>query len=278
MPDEAIALHPNPNLSVPGETLLSFVEPYFPEFVENFNPGISRSTIQSSLIGVDQALPNDFYELYEWKNGSLECFPQLYNSGDILEFSPLELILEDIKWDLYSDAPPTYKGCRLLPFIKIDSDTVALALGRTYPKEAHVAYIDEVGECQLYCDSITSMMTSAVECFVNGSVTISSEGDIKEDYYLSSEIWRRNNPHTLAEAISALTSAIDICTSEAPVADREYSIALNSLTSALATLWRFRSLEAIVLIQNNLVQLKKINLARWGGIHLTLDEWLQEVE
>ncbi|MBD3886390.1 hypothetical protein IFO70_32405 [Phormidium tenue FACHB-886] len=269
------------NISVLGETLLSFIKPYFPEFVENFCPGISRFTIQSSLIGLDQALPGDFYQLYEWKNGTPDCFPQLFNSGDILEFSPIELVLEEMKWNLYvkyGDVPPTYKGCCLLPFIKIDSDAVVVALGRTYPEEAHIVYVDEVGECHLYCDSITSMMTSTVECFAAGSVTISNEGDIQEDYHLSSEIWRRNNPHTLAEAILELTSSINICTSEEPVMDREYSIALDSLTSALATLRRFRPPEVIKLIQSNLVQLKKVNIARGGGLHLSLNEWLRAVE
>lgn len=265
------------NISVLGSSLLSFIEPHFPKFVQDLHPGISRSIIHLGLTGLEQALPSDFYELYEWKNGSPDCFPQLFNSGHILEFSPAELIFEEMKWELYGDAPPIYKGCCLLPFIKIDSDSVAIALGRDYSEAAHIIYINEVSELHLYCDSITSMLASTVECFTSGSVTIDDEGNVEEDYQLSSEIWRRNNPYTLTEAISQLTSSINVCTLEESVEDREYSRALDSLTSALATLWRFRPPEAIRLLQDSLVKLKRINAARGGGLYLTLDEWLEEV-
>ncbi|MEX0271457.1 hypothetical protein AB3R30_20185 [Leptolyngbyaceae cyanobacterium UHCC 1019] len=266
------------NVSVLGETLLSFISPHFLKFVQELNPGISRSILQSDLSELEQTLPNDFYELYEWRNGSLNGFPRPFNSGDILDFSPVELIVEEMKWELYGDAPPTYRGCRLLPFIKVDSDSVAITLGRNYFEEAHIIYINEVGDSYLYCDSITSMLTSTVECFASGAIAVDDQGNVEEDYYLSSEIWQRNNPYALAEAISELTSSIDVCTSEELIEDRDYSRGLDSLTSTLATLWRFRPAEAITVLQGNLVKLKEINSARGGGLYLTLDEWLEKVE
>lgn len=267
------------NISILGETLLSFISPHFPKFIQELNPGISRSTLQLSLADLNQALPNDFYELYEWKNGSLNGFPRPFNLGDILEFSPIELVCEDMKWELYDNDPPTYKGLKLLPFIKTDSDFIAIVLGSHYSEETHVICVTEVSEILLYCDSITTMLKSTVECFTSGYIVINDEGIAEENYHLCSEVWRKNNPYTVAEAILELTLSVNICISEASssIANKEYYKVVNSLTSALATLWRYRPQEAITLIQDNLVSLKRNNLARGGGLYLTLDKWLKEV-
>ena len=266
------------NISTLGETLLSFISPHFPEFIQELNPGISRSTLQLSLAELDQTLPNDFYELYEWKNGSLNGFPRPFNSGEILEFSPIELVCEDMKWEFHGDDIPNYKGFQLLPFIR-DSDSIAITLGRNYSEEAHIVYVTHVCEVLPFCDSITSMLTSTVECFTSGYIVINDEGIAEENYHLCSEVWRKNNPYTVAEAILELTLSVNICISESSfsIADKEYYKVVGSLTSALATLWRYRPQEAISLIQDNLVSLKRNNLARGGGLYLTLDKWLKDV-
>jgi hypothetical protein len=266
------------NISTLGETLSSFICPHFPGFIQELNPGISRSAIQLSLTDLDQPLPNDFHELYEWKNGSLNGFPRPFNLGEILEFSPIEFVREDIRWEFYGDDIPSYKGFQLLPFIK-DSDSIAIALGSNYSEEAHIVYVTHVCEVLLFCDSITSMLTSTVECFTSGYIVIGNEGIAREDHHLCAEVWRRNNPHTIAEVISKLTLSINVCISEASfsMTDEEYSGVIDSLTSALATLSRYRPPEAITLIQDNLINLKRNNSARGGGLHLTLDQWLEEV-
>jgi hypothetical protein len=266
------------NISTLGETLLSFICSHFPGFIQELNSGIPRSAIQSSLTDLNQPLPNDFYELYEWRNGSLNGFPQPFNSGEILEFSPIEFVCEDMKWEFYGDDIPGYKNFQLLPFIK-DSDSIAIALGSNYSEEAHIVYVTHVCEVLLFCDSITSMMTSTVQCFTSGCIVIDNEGIVREDYNLCSEVWRRNNPHTIAEAISELTLSINICISEASfsMTNEEYSKVIDSLTSALATLSRYRPPEAITLIQDNLISLKRNNSAKGGGLYLTLDQWLEGV-
>jgi hypothetical protein len=266
------------DISALGESLLRYIEPHFPQFIQDLNPGISDFVLQSSVLGSGKVLPHDFYELYEWRNGSLDGFPKPFNSGYILDFTPIELVYEDMKWELYGNVPPSYKKFQLLPFIRIDSDAVAIALGSNYSEEAHVICITETCDIILYCDSITSMLTSTTECFESGSITINHEGVVSEDYHSCSEIWQKNNPLTVNEMVSNLELLINRCIlDQLRIEDNSYHKALESLTSTLATLWRFRPPEAITLIQENLVALKRNSLARGSGVHLTLDKWLKDV-
>ncbi len=62
-----------------GQRLLHYLQRYVPEFAEEFNPGISRAVIQNTLELCAYELPENFYELYEWRNGHPEYFTQPLN-------------------------------------------------------------------------------------------------------------------------------------------------------------------------------------------------------
>jgi hypothetical protein len=269
------------DISVLGDRLLQFLHSSFPEYVEGFLPGISTNETCLSLAELTQALPDDFYELYEWRNGSTEYFPQPFFSGDICQFNPIEAILADMKWEEYADAVPTYKGHPSLPFITINSEFVVIVLGRSYSEDAHIAFVDEVGESYLYCDSIVSMLEATVECFLTGAVTINSSGYVEEDEGLSSEIWRNQNPRSLTEAMSDLRLALEFVTShingtEEEKEASEYSSVISSLIAALRTLRRLRPPHAIEMVQDTLAMLQRVSSEETQGLEFTLSRWLEE--
>jgi hypothetical protein len=269
------------NISVLGDRLLQFLLGSFPEYAEGFLPGISTDQTRSSLAKLAHALPNDFYELYKWRNGSPEYFPQPFFSGDICQFNPIEAILADMKWEEYANAVPTYKGHPSLPFITINSEFVVIVLGRSYSEDAHIAFVDEVGESYLYCDSIVSMLESTVECFSTGAVTINSSGYVEEDQGLSSEIWRNQNPRSLTEAMSDLRLALELVTLHIHGIEEgreasEYSSVISSLIAALRTLRRFRPSDAIDMVQDALAMLQKVSSEETQGLEFTLARWMEE--
>jgi hypothetical protein len=239
-------------------------------------PHQTKKRYKSILTEIKPNLPNDFYELYEWRNGNSEYFPRSFSSGYVCEYNPINVVAEDMKWEWHNDTPPMYKGCITLPFITLDSEFVAIALGRSYAQEAHVVYVDEVGESYLYCDSVTSMLESTIECFASGAVLISDEGCITENQQIISEIWRSRNPQTLAEAMLDFTQSLEVCQSEGTFGKSVYSNAITSLISALRTLRMLKPQEVIILAQDSLARIQQTSSDESKGLKFALDNWLRE--
>jgi hypothetical protein len=270
-------------ISVLGDNLLGFLHSYFPEYIESFLPGVSLEIIRSRFTNLTQVLPNDFYELYEWQNGNPEYFPQPFPSGDICQFNPLDTVVEEMIWEWFEDVPPLYNGYTTLPFITIDSEFIVIVLGRSYAEEAYIAYVDEVGDSYLYCDSIATMLESTVECLLTRAVFVDNSGCFEENQQLSSKIWRDKNPLTLRELISDLNLALEsLVLNINQIAegggDSSYSATIEFLVSTLRALRRFRPPDAISLVQYSLSRIKEFSLEEMQGLEFALEQWLEDCD
>jgi hypothetical protein len=128
-----------------GDQLLSYLQRLTPDFAQGFHPGISRAEVNTALAPLDYTLPNDFYKLYEWRNGHSEYFPQIVPSAYICQFSSINFVAQDKKWEVWDNEPPTYKEQLLLPFIEEDARYFAIVLGRSYDDEAHIVHVEREG-------------------------------------------------------------------------------------------------------------------------------------
>jgi hypothetical protein len=262
-----------------GSQLLSYLQRLTPDFAQGFHPGIARAELDSTLKLFDYTLPNDFYELYEWRNGHSEYFPQIVTSAYICQFSSINFVAQDKKWEIWDDEPPTYKEQLLIPFIEEDARYFAIALGRSYDNEAHIVHVGREAETTLRYDSITTMLASTVECFERDAFYLDDEGLLTESLGLTAEILRKYNPKTSAEALADIMACIDIYGLDEESDHDHYSILIRPLLSGLATLKRFKSPEAVDVVRAALARLEhKVSDRAYSAKVYGYGRWLSDVE
>ena len=263
-------------LSDMGQQLLQWLQLYIPGFAEEFQPGISRAEVQSALGSLKFELPDDFYDLYEWRNGHPDDSRQ--SVGPVYHFNPIDLVAEEKNWAWWGSNSPKYKGYSTLPFITDNSEFFAVALGRSYQDDAYVIYVDRVGGTYLRYDSVTSMMASTIECFMSNAYYLNDEGWIEENHLLSAEILRSKNPRTLAEAMVDLRDAINIYGLDDESDSDRYSSMIAPLLSAMKTLHPLRLPESINMIQDHLARLQARTSDRATSSKMALHRWLNELD
>ncbi|MDX2212837.1 MAG: hypothetical protein SFY66_06060 [Oculatellaceae cyanobacterium bins.114] len=195
-------------------------------------------------------MPNDFYELYEWRNGNSIYFPHPIESAQICDLCSVENIYEEqaITWG--ESNIPKYKQNDLLSFVAREGDFFSIVLERNYEEEAHIV---EVGESSnhgvLRYDSITTMLHSTVECFDINAFYLGEDGYLAENPSLVAEVLRTRNPKTVAEATSDLQSGLSVYGLDDRLAESEYGLLLIPVISSLETLRVLRPSEAITLVK-----------------------------
>ena len=251
----------------------------FLDFSQGFMPGISYKEIDETLAPLNHELPDDFYELYRWRNGHTAYFMQPVENVDICQFMSIQCVAEYKKWDIWEEEYPTYKGLPLLPYIEEDSTYFAIAMGRSYKNEAHIVDVGREGETTLRYDSISSMLASTVRCFEENAFYIDEKGWLAEKSYASSNILREENPYTLAESMLEFRETIDSYGFDNEVDDAHYSALVDLLWSSLATLKRLKPLECIELVQSTLSRLQNVPSSnRAFSAKYALNRWLKECD
>jgi hypothetical protein len=258
--------------------LLVYLERYTPEFAKEFNPGISEAEIQNLLNSVEYDLPNNFYELYRWRNGHPDYFNQPLESAQICQFSPIKMVAENRKWNWWESSPPKYKHNSILPFIQDDSRFFGVVLGRSYEYSAHIVHVGREGQCTLRYDSIEAMLGSTVECFEKNAFYTDDEGWLEENTVLAAEILREFNPQTLAESMLDVMAGLEVYGLDDESDQDSYSILVNPFLSGLETLRILRSPEAIVVVQTALARLETESSDRAYSAKYTLNRWLSDVD
>lgn len=83
------------NLTEALNRIMSWLEQYQPEYAASFLPGLSRQEIDELVAPLSVLLPEEIYELYQWRNGrAIEPFSYGRPSLSIYEYLPLQEALE----------------------------------------------------------------------------------------------------------------------------------------------------------------------------------------
>jgi hypothetical protein len=257
-----------------GNAFLHYFQQTVPDFVEKFVPGVSRSELQSALETLPYNLPEDFYTLYEWRNGYADFNGNPdFNSYSFapFHFNTIEMVVMEKDWDWCDDSPPVYKGYDILPLVSCGRVFWGIVLGRDYETEAHIVYVDSVGECTLRYDDITCMLNSMVESFERGGLYF-RQGFIRRNDELFAEILRVNNPKTLSEGTADFEEHIGIYGSDTDCAD--YSIRMDTLLNGLSTLYYMKPPAILQQVQRRLAELERESSERAISAREGLKTWL----
>jgi hypothetical protein len=263
-------------LSETMDSLLEWIISIEPELAEGFQPGLLRSEIERIIVDhIPHTFPSDFYELYEWRNGNPNEASR--SLGPIYYFTPLQEVISFQEWASQHVPlwPPKYNGYSVLPFITSNGEHFAIAQGCTYNSEAHIVFVDEIGETTLRYDSITSMMESILECSKANAYSTNTDGWVEENYDISAQILRRKNPKTLATVQSIISDTISIYGFDSESEEQVYISRVEPFMNALQTAYYFRPVEISSLLQDTLLQLQNVSTERASTARTTITRWLE---
>lgn len=165
--------------------IMNWLEEYQPEYAASFLPSLSRSEVDELIKPFNIVLPEEIYELYQWRNGREIQPPNTYGSAcpSIHDFLPLHYALSyafdenSIGWINSVDigiSTPDYKDKILFPFLgHLDPDLYAVAISNKQEKHYFVLkVIPEDNELIPICPNITSMMFIFAEAYETGAYYI----------------------------------------------------------------------------------------------------------
>jgi hypothetical protein len=260
-----------------GEILISHLEKKFPSFSTTYYPGITRAQVEIELEKVNCQLPQDFYDLYEWRNGHPSFFNQPVEFAALCHFSAIEDVANDFMWKDWDDIPE-YNGSATLPFVRNNSGwCYAISLNNSYEDRPYIIDIDEVGHSLIRYDSIESMLATTVNCFEEGVFFCNDQGWLCENEVLAAEILSRNNPKTLSMCLLSVT-ALDVYGFGKELGDKEYSDFVAPIIDGLASLQRYRPSSLISRVEEITKILEAESSNRSTGAKHFLREWLRSVK
>ncbi len=121
------------------------------------------------------------------------------------------------------------------------------------------------------------MLESTVECFETGAFYLDDKGWLEENYRLSAEVLRQNNPKTYAEAMSDVVAGLDIYGLDDAASEESYTTLVTPLLRGLETLRNLRPPETILLVRDALARLQERTSDRTLAAQYGLSGWLQDV-
>ncbi|NEO88310.1 MAG: SMI1/KNR4 family protein [Spirulina sp. SIO3F2] len=155
--------------------IMNWLQEYQPDYAASFLPGLSRQEIDEITAPLNLYIPEEIYELYQWRNGrSVVPFIDTDLSRfEIYEFLPLKeaASVDSIKTINRSTSDggfltTEYKSKKFFPFIGRHPETCAVVISdKQEEKYPIVALPSEEIEPSPCCASITVMMSICAEAY-----------------------------------------------------------------------------------------------------------------
>lgn len=178
------------------ERIMNWLQQHTPTYAASFQPGLTYEEIWEAVRPLNAELPNEFYELYQWRNGSGENQNTLFYP--VMQFSPIDAALFDSEW-ISEDLPTEeggfkYQGFRVFPFMCFEGSYYSVVLRNERRETSPVIWIPK-GDNQvvLRYASITSMMLTFAECYETGAYYLNRQGYLEQRSQQVTEIFHKHN-------------------------------------------------------------------------------------
>lgn len=186
--------------------ILNWLEQNEPSFARALQPGLSESQIRDRVeYGFPLSLPTEFYELYQWRNGTIFGEEEFVIFVPGYAFNSLEYAIDQYQ-DFIEDAedfaerndcdPSDIWRHDLLPIFSCDliQDYICIVGNQELQKTSPMTYFwGEDKETGVIYSSLTSMMQTVAECYETGAYYLSKDGDIETDESMQKQIYHKYN-------------------------------------------------------------------------------------
>ena len=177
------------------DRIMAWLQENSPICASDFEAPLSLSVIEEKLSQLPFHVPEEVYELYQWRNGNPDCgvfvYHRLLNLDTALEYSQG---INDTYWLKVraEDGDPLY----LFPIFDFDGEYFAVS-GSDSPNQTtpifHIGCDD--GSVSFAFTSLTQMMAAIAECYETGVYAVRSDGKVTvTDEIRFGEIRRKHNP------------------------------------------------------------------------------------
>lgn len=186
------------------DNIMEWLENHLPEYAASFLPGLTLDEIFESVEVLGFPLPDELYELYQWRNGTREhIVPSfIFPVFEFLSLDKATALQEMIDSDSIVRELFTFKEQPLFPFVENDGESCSTIVEKTSTLESPVIYIAKQGGGEyLEYSSVTSMMCNFAECFETGAYYLDEEGYINSHPAQVAEVLRKNEPQLVKQAL-----------------------------------------------------------------------------
>lgn len=175
------------------QTLADIAATHAPGYAQCLQPGLSRDELQSKLqqAGFAYQPPQEWFELYQWRNGSAQSKPMFHYHA----FMPLDKALsERARMDEANRAHGELYRPDVLPLFDFEGEFYAIECHAEPQAQGRIHFIFH-GECLCY-DSLHSMLAAKLECHQTRGIYVRDENGHEEcaDEAACAAILLKHNP------------------------------------------------------------------------------------
>ncbi|MBD2450776.1 SMI1/KNR4 family protein [Nostoc sp. FACHB-152] len=164
------------------ERIMNWLQQYQPEFAASFLPGLTREQIQEQTKDLPGLIPEEIYELYQYRNGTLEEMKSTVYP--VFHFLPLDEAVQIFPafFDPHeTDYSYLYENKCLFPFLRDNCSHCAVLLDEHKQLSSPVVDIADDGDISLMYQSLTSMMLTIADYLETGVCYLDDEGFLVTD-------------------------------------------------------------------------------------------------
>ncbi len=178
------------------ESIFHSLEQYAPQEAASFQPGLTRTEIDNLMKNIPYKLPEEVYELYQWRNGSGTDHLHFCFGGRI--FMPLEEAIDfyrgGIKANEDFNPPEPFWNPLWFPIFEI-YDTFSVVVMAKKPRKSSwvIECASETDIFEVSDKSLTNMMLTIAECCETGAYYINEKGEGCIDEDKATAIYRKYN-------------------------------------------------------------------------------------
>lgn len=196
------------------EKIMNWLKEHQPEYAASFLPGLKSNEIQSVEEKLGFKLPEEIYELYQWRNGTEEdakalCFPtmQVLPLTAALNYSQgwKNIILEE---EFITEESVWYERNPLFIFLQNNCDYCAIPLINRRKEKLPVVILGEGELPDIFYSSLHDMMLTLAEYYYGGAYYLNKDGYICEDECKAAQVLRKYNANIGERALLTFQSLL----------------------------------------------------------------------
>ncbi|NER35202.1 MAG: SMI1/KNR4 family protein [Oscillatoria sp. SIO1A7] len=199
------------NLNDGLQRIMNWLQKNQPKYAASFLPGLKHDEIKVHEEELGFKLPEEIYELYLWRNGTLEDANALFFTP--MQYLPLaEAVSYSRGWnkfrsegeDIFEQKDVWYIKSPQFIFVRSNCDYCAIPIGIEKQARLPVMSIASEGEQCVFYTNLLAMILTLADCYETGAYYLDTNEYLCEDECKAAQLLRIYNYDISENALSSL--------------------------------------------------------------------------